>query len=338
MRFRSIFLLVALLFGYSTANASTRSIDCLTESEPKSCFADLAFSAISKETNPSRSAEGFASLLNALSRANIKREDVFNASRLADSRKVDDYSRWALAMSRKNYMTRFHKDEVGSVSNIELERSANLLRRQKKANKSMEVITAACDIRDGMPDDSQLMWSGLLDRLCNVDASDIAALDKTKPSFSLLFVPLVNAYNHDINTFQKSITASFYALDLFEEGLKNKKMSLSDRDAIYSLLYFGHLLNASALALLDIKEPSVNAANVALEYLSKSPAITKNPTLQSSAIQVSWIYAKAGRDSDARKLMNQVLTDLHKASNADLANAYAMCIEALVEMKKAPII
>lgn len=330
MRFRSIFLLVALLLNYSIVNASMVSIDCLTKIEPKGCFVDLAFKELLGEKNPSRSAEGFAALLNALTKANIRRDDIFTASNLGSTKKIDAYLQWSLAMSRKNYLTRFRQNEAGAVSNADLERLAVFLQGRSKLNKSMDVIITACDIRDEMADESKKLWDGVLDRLCSIDDSSSSL---TNNPFSMLYVPLVNAYNHDEISFEKSVTMSFHTLNLIEEGLKDKKITKNDRDSMYGLLFAGHILNASALSLLNRQDSSVIAANEALEFFDKAKGKIKSHDLLTVIIQAAWIYAKADRDVEAKQVMKSALLRLGESNGGDLAIAYSMCIETYSAMK-----
>ena len=327
MNARTIALLLALATSTAFA-AGLKASPCLSIEDPKECLVGVAVAALATEKSPESRLDGIASLLTSMAKAEVRRDDLFSAAN--DDETAPIYSRWSLAVARRTYAQRFGIDSAALDSVQRIEALAELLRERRDGPERLMIAWTACEAREGESPEAIAKWDGALDRLCRIDASDSDAMEKGLPGLSALAATVVDAYNRDEADLRRSIATSLDILAEYEKAL-DRKMPSTEREAIQGMLAFGHLLNATALAIAGHGTGSTKAVWLSLNHLSKVPTMSNAPEFQMALTQVPWIYAKAGMRDEAMAALRKSLAriDGKMVSGGDRATAIGTSIETL---------
>ena len=321
-------ILLVILAAPSLA-ASPKAYPCLTSTDAKNCLVGIALKALASEKSAEARLDGFASLLSALVKSGIRRDDAFAIA--IDDASAPLISRWSLAVARKTYAFQFSiaNAQVDDLDRIEA--MGEYLRSRQDGLERLAVASTSCETRENLPALTVSKWGGVLDRLCRIDPSDAEVLEKEIPGLSAIAPPLFDAYNRNEKALRQSLPASLNILSGYETLLAESK-SATERSAMRGILAVGHLFNASALVTSGYQEGAVKELEISLSHLRKSPAIAQAPEFKLFFAQASWIYAKAGiRD----KAMNSVRESIRNVDQKKVgscgheASAIATAIETL---------
>lgn len=329
MKTTTVTSLVLALATSSAIAAAGPAFSCLSGVDPKDCLTGVAIAALTFEKSAESRVDGYAALLSSLARAGVQRDDALEAA--TDDAAAPIYSRWALAVSRRTYVLRFEKDSLGADEPARIEALAGLLRKRRDGMERLILIFSACGAREDAPKAALAKWDGVLDRLCQMDDSDLEAIERDIPGLSGMVAPVVDAFNRDEQALRRSITTSLDVLSHYETMLDGK-MSVKAREGVQGLLAVGHLSNAMALTTSGHHQSSVRAVELSLGHLNKAKSFAKAPEFQFLTTLTSWIYAKAGLRNEAMKVLRDSLakTDgMRKGSGGDKATAIAVAIETL---------
>lgn len=305
------------------------STDCLSTERPMDCLADRANEFAQSEKSATLRAEGYESLLLALSKAGIRKDGVFNDSAGAE---VEDAStRWRLGVARRVYALNFLQDDSNLASVNRSYATAVAIKEHEKGFERLAIIWTACEAREATPRSKMARWEGALDRLCSLSRSDAEALDEEIPSLAIIAAPMIDAYNRNLDAMKRSMAISNELLS--EYGILLDKASTDDgRTAIRLLIAIGHALNASAFALVDMPDEAAKEVKAATDSLAKLPMTGKDPTLDLINSYLSWAMAKAGMHAQAMGEVRTILSNVdsnNDMDSGDKALALAECIEIL---------
>lgn len=313
---------------YSADQSATA---CLYSADSSKCLADKAFKLLSAEKNAAFRVNGYTSLISALTKAGLRRDDIFTASDSGDLESASMTERWSLSIARRGYAMRFLDAETGLESLEKLEAIASLLRSRVDGFERLQIIDSACETREGIPANTLVKWEGLLDRLCRIDPSDMEAMEKEFPGLSMMASPMVDAYNKDSKSLGNSLSVSFEVLAQYETLLQGKTTQ-KEREAMRGALFLGHFMNAIALATANQGASANKALDTAMGHLAKAPSLVKSPEFASFIAYESWIKAKTGHREDAIKSVHKTLNRvdrMHKVPASEKVLAIATSIETL---------
>ena len=328
MKTRIIAVAAALTSSFAFA-ATPLASACLSYPNATECLADVAAAAVATEKSAELRIDGYASLVSSMTKAGVRRDDLF--AKAVDDETAPVFSRWSLAVARKTYALHFEIDSIDVDRPQKIEALADLLKRRRDGFDRLAVILAACEAREGESQDTVAKWSGVLDRLCTIDELDSESLEKEWLGFSVLVMPMVDAYNRHGDALRNSLAASLSVLGEYEKSL-SRKMHAREREGIHGVLAIGHLFNAIALATYGHQSGAAKAMAISLGHLSKMPKLRKAREFEMLMTYAPWIYAKAGMRDEATKGVKGLLVRLDQAKNMsgeEKLSVLAMAIETL---------
>lgn len=333
MRRHLLALVATLLISPFTAAADkTTPADCLGKSNSIDCLVKIAKQHIAKAPKDKDRADAVATLLAAISRAGIRDDDLYQMAVQEDNHAYSASVSWQLLVAQQGYAVRVQGKAVDANEVSRASALATLAKKYADAFDVIAVISAACDAKDGLRPEQAIAWRGLPDEQCFMSSVDAAKIDSELEGLSVLVAPMIHAYRDERISLRQSLEKSMALLDYYDRVLSHPKLPKDERDGIRFLLFFGHVLNATALSVSGDTDLAKRVIEMAQQQLNTLPRKTRSdPVFPAIKAHLAWTLAKVGMKPEADAFVRESLKkiDRSKGTVSDVVSTIAVCVETM---------
>jgi len=324
---------LVLLAVVSSAHAgSSKPVECLSVADPVICLVDVAARQATNGVRHSDSADVYATLLSTLVSVDYRRDELFIASRKIDRSSAPPLSRWELELAERLYRAHFGLAKSDESALDEFRVLAQSTRQHLKGTDFVSFVLGACDMQQGPHEELVIAFDDVLEKHCRIDPGEIASLNAAIPGMTPLLLPLVLAYQKDTANFEQSVRQSLLVLRSIEISLLEKSKDRKARKALEYMAFFGHYLNAQALAEvgeMQRAELAAAAAHAHLKLVRKGMSVMAYLPLE---LQLAQLAVKLDQIDQANLTMKSVLARWAKAGKGSLSDRIAVlmgCVDIL---------
>jgi hypothetical protein len=244
---------------------------------------------------------------------------------------------WQLLVAQQSYAVRVQGMRVGADEVSRASALASLAKKYADAFDVIAVISAACDAKEGLSPKQSAAWQGLPDEQCFMSSTDAAKIDSELDGLSVLVAPMIHAYRDERVSLRQSLGKSLDLLEYFEGVLSHPKLPKEERDGLRFLIFFGHVLNATALSVSGDTDLAKRVIEVAQNQMNTLPRKTRSdPVFPAIKAHLAWTLAKVGMKTEADAFVRESLKriDRSKGTVSDVVSTISVCVETLHLLNK----